>query len=315
MKNDESQTAGAPDPRSHSHEFAKVDPSHESRTLTVVWLTAVTMVVEVAAGVYSGSMALLADGWHMGTHVLALAIAVFAYRFARRHAVNARFTFGTGKVGVLGGFASATTLGIVALLMVAESVHRLFESTAIRFDQAILVAIIGLGVNVASAFILESGQAHRHGPDDPHHHKHDPNLRAAYLHVLADALTSVLAIFALLAGKFFGMVWMDPVMGIIGALLIGRWSFGLLHDTGAILLDAAIDKKGVAAIRNALGPECRLSDLHVWKVGPDSDAAIVSILTDDPKPAAFYKEKLAAIPGLQHITVEVNPARPSKTNP
>lgn len=303
-----------PENRSHSHEFSKVNPRHERRTMMVVILTAVTMVVEVAAGLFYGSMALLADGWHMGTHVLALAIAVFAYRFARHHAANARFTFGTGKVGVLGGFASATTLAIVALLMVVESIHRLFDQAPIQFNQSILVAIIGLLVNLASAFILESGHGHSHAHGDHahHDHKHDMNLRAAYIHVVADALTSVLAIFALLAGKYLGMLWMDPAMGLVGAALIGRWSFGLLHDTGAILLDAAVDKKGVAAIRDALGADNRITDLHVWKVGPDADAAIISLVTDDPRPASYYKDKLSGIAGLTHITVEVNPAAPDK---
>ncbi len=301
-------TRPEPEPWIHSHEFSKVDPRHERRTMMVVVLTAITMIVEVAAGSYYGSMALLADGWHMGTHVLALAIAVFAYRFARHHAVNARFTFGTGKVGVLGGFASATTLAIVALLMVVESIHRLFSHTPIQFNQSILVAVLGLLVNLASAFILESGHGHHdHGSHAGHAHKHDMNLRAAYIHVVADALTSVLAIFALLAGKYLGMVWMDPAMGLVGAALIGRWSFGLLHDTGAILLDAAVDEKGVAAIRDALGDGDRISDLHVWKVGPDADAAIISIVTDEPRPASYYKDKLSGIPGLTHITVEVNP--------
>ncbi len=299
-----------PDPWIHSHAFAQVDPSHERRTMIVVVLTAITMVVEVAAGMYYGSMALLADGWHMGTHVLALAIAVFAYRFARRHAVNARFTFGTGKVGVLGGFSSAITLAIVALLMVVESTHRLVIQSPIQFNPSIVVAIIGLLVNMASALILERGRGHTHGKD--HKHQHDPNLKAAYLHVLADALTSVLAILALLLGKYADMVWMDPVMGLLGGALIARWSFGLLRDTGSILLDAAVDEKGVAAIREAIESDgvSRISDLHVWKVGPNDDAAIVSITTDQPALAALYKERLTRIPNLSHITVEVNPVPP-----
>jgi cation diffusion facilitator family transporter len=302
----------SPDPWSHSHEFAPVDASHERRTSIVVVLTAVTMLVEVAAGMIYGSMALLADGWHMGTHVLALAIAVFAYRYARRHAVNARFTFGTGKVGVLGGFSSAITLAIVALLMVVESTHRLVVRAPIQFNQSIVVAVIGLLVNMASALILERGHEHEHAPGKHHGHKHDPNLKAAYIHVLADALTSVLAIVALLLGKFAGMVWMDPVMGLLGGALIARWSFGLLHDTGAILLDAAVDEKGVAAIRKAIESDAgsRVSDLHVWKVGPNDDAAIVSIVTDHPKPATHYKGLLARIPNLSHITVEINPVIP-----
>jgi cation diffusion facilitator family transporter len=313
---EKSHPDSATDPHSHSHEFAKVDPKNEGRTLTVVALTAVTMVVEIAAGSYYGSMALLADGWHMGTHVLALAIAVFAYRIARRHAANARFTFGTGKVGVLGGFASATTLAIVALLMVVESLHRLFAHSPIQFNQAILVAVVGLIVNLVSALILERAHQphHPHAAGAAHAHAHGPdlNMRAAYIHVVADALTSVLAIFALLAGKYAGLVWMDPLMGLLGAALIGRWSFGLLRETGAILLDAAVDPQGVAAIRQALGPDIHISDLHVWKVGADADAAIVSIVTDDPKPVAEYKKKLAGIPRLTHITVEVLPVLPRK---
>ncbi len=301
-----------PDPWSHSHEFTPVDSSHEHRTLIVVVLTAITMALEVAAGMIYGSMALLADGWHMGTHVLALAIAVFAYRFARRHAANARFTFGTGKVGVLGGFSSAITLAIVALLMVAESVHRLVVRAPIQFNQSIAVAVIGLLVNIVSAFILERGHGHCHAAGEHHDSSHDPNLKAAYLHVLADALTSVLAILALLLGKFAGMVWMDPAMGLLGGALIARWSVGLLRDTGAILLDAAVDETAVTAIRRTIESdgESRVADLHVWKVGPRDAAAIVSIVTEQPRPAAHYKYRLTRLPNLSHITVEVNPGRP-----
>lgn len=299
----------APQPGAHSHEFSGVDPRHERQTSIVVVLTAVTMVVEIAAGSHYGSMALLADGWHMGTHVLALAIAVFAYRFAHRHAAAARFTFGTGKVGVLGGFASAVTLAIVALLMAVESVHRLLTRSPIQFNQAILVAIVGLLVNLASALILDRG----HGRDRRHAHARDPNLRAAYLHVLADALTSVLAIGALLAGKYAGMPWLDPVMGIVGGILIARWSYVLLRDTGAILLDAAVDRTAVSAIRAAIEAdgESRVSDLHVWKVSPDADAAIVSVVTASSRSASHYKALLAGVQGLSHVTVEVNAARPA----
>lgn len=299
-----------PESGAHSHNFAQVDSGHERQTTVVVVLTALTMIVEVAAGLLTGSMALLADGWHMGTHVLALAIAVFAYRFARRHADNVRFTFGTGKVGVLGGFASAVSLAIVALLMAAESAHRLVVRTPIQFNHAILVAVIGLLVNVVSALILDRG--HNHGHDREEAHARDPNLKAAYLHVLADALTSVLAILALLAGKFLGLVWLDPVMGLVGGALIARWAWGLLRDTGAILLDAAVDRDALTAVRQAIerDGESRVADLHVWKVGPGDRAAIVSIMTGRPHPSAYYKALLAGIPGLSHITVEVTSSEP-----
>ena len=263
------------------------------------------MVVEIVAGFLYGSMALLADGWHMATHVAALAISVLAYRYARRHAEDSRFTFGTGKVGVLGGFASAVTLAVVAFLMAAESVHRFFETPTIQFDRAILVAVIGLVVNVASALILQNPFEHRH---EGHAHSHDHNLRAAYLHVVADALTSVLAIIALVLGKLWGHTWLDPLMGLVGGFMIARWSWGLLRDTGHILVDSTGSRELLAAVRSAIESDAdnRVSDLHVWNVGPNDYAVIVSVVSDQPRTPEHYKEFLAHIEGLSHISVEVH---------
>jgi len=269
------------------------------------------MIVEIAAGLAYGSMALLADGWHMGTHVAALAISVFAYRYARRHAHDARYTFGAGKVGVLGGFASAVALAVVALLMAIESVQRFFTPHAIQFNQAILVAGIGFLVNFVSALLLRDRHTHEHGRESAHSHQHDHNLRAAYLHVVADALTSLLAIVALLAGKFFGHVWMDPAMGIVGGLLIAKWSYGLLRDTGHILLDSTADPDLVSAMRGAVESDSdnRVSDMHVWQIAPDKLAAIVSVVTHYPRPAEHYRDILAEFRELAHVTVEVQQCR------
>ena len=295
------------DPWTHSHEFAVVDGENERRTGLVVLLTAVTMVVEVLAGLLCNSMALLADGWHMGTHVAALAISVFAYRYARRHAADPRFTFGTGKVGVLAGFASAVALAVVALLMAVESVERFFTRRAIRFDEAILVAALGLTVNVISALVLRQGGSHSHGSDGDSDHTHDHNLRAAYLHVIADAFTSVLAIAALILGKFSGQVWLDPLTGVVGGAAIARWSYGLVRDSGRILLDAAVEKGLLETVRSNIEGQAdnRVSDLHVWKVAPDSYAAIVSIVTESPQPPDHYRGLVAGIAGLSHVSVEV----------
>jgi len=299
-------------PWRHAHAFGIVDSANERRTALVVGLTAVTMVVEIVAGTVYGSMALLADGWHMGTHVAALSISVFAYRYARRHARDSRFTFGTGKVGVLGGFASAAALAVVAVLIGIESAQRLVTRVPIQFDQAILVAVIGLLVNLVSAFILRGRPSHSHGHDHDvavhDSHAADHNLRAAYLHVVADALTSVLAIVALISGKFWGYDWLDPVIGIVGGALIARWSYGLLRDTSRILLDSAIDPELIASVRAAIEADSdnKVSDLHVWKVGPNDCAAIVSVVTHYPRPAEHYKELLTHLEGLAHVTVEVH---------
>jgi cation diffusion facilitator family transporter len=292
----------------HDHQFDSVSRTNERRTVWVVVLTAVTMVVEIAAGVLYGSMALLADGWHMGTHVAALGISVFAYRYARRHADDRRFTFGTGKVGVLGAFASAMILAIVALAMIYESAHRLVSPQLIQFNQAIVVAVVGLVVNLASALIL-GGRGEAGGDEAPAHgHHHDHNLRAAYLHVVADALTSVLAIVALLAGLFLRWVWLDPIMGIVGALVIGWWSFGLIRDTSRILLDGAVPGDVLARIRAPIEADLDncVSDLHVWKVAGNKLGAIVSVVTSRPRPAVYYKELLVGVKDLAHVTVEVH---------
>ena len=301
----------------HTHDFSVIHEEGEKRTFYVLLLTAVTMVIEIAAGSFYGSMALLADGWHMSTHVAAFMIALFAYRYARQHRHNPRFSFGTGKVGVLGGFASATALAIVAVMMLFESLHRFFEPMQIRFDEAIAVAVLGLLVNLASAWLLKDHHHHHHAHDHDEHHEHhehhdhghhDHNLRAAYMHVLADAFTSILAIVALLCGKYFGLGWLDPVMGIVGAAIILHWARGLLAETGPILLDASAEGELREAIRARIEADAdnRISDLHVWKVGPKDYAVIVSIVTHELKDAEHYKGLLEPLPHLSHVSVELN---------
>jgi cation diffusion facilitator family transporter len=292
----------------HDHRFNPDNHHGERATRRVIALTLSMMGIEIAAGIAFGSMALLADGWHMGTHAAALGITALAYRYARRHADNPRFSFGTGKVGELGGFASAVVLAVVAVIMAAESIERLTAPRAIRFDEAIAVAVAGLAVNVASAFMLR-GEPHGHGHDHGHgdHHHHDHNLKAAYLHVLADALTSLLAIAALSAGKAFGWVWMDPLIGIAGAAIITRWSYGLLRDTGRILLDRDVDPDFVAEIVAAIeaADDNRVADIHVWRLGGRSLAVILSVVTHAPKPPQHYKKLLEGFGDIVHATVEV----------
>ena len=290
----------------HEHDFSLVNRKGERRTQYVLILTAVTMVIEIIAGIGYGSMALLADGWHMGTHVAAFMIAIFAYRYSRKHADNPRYSFGTGKVNVLGGFASAVALAVVALVMVAESLQRLFEPHQIQFNEAIAVASLGLFINLLSAVLLRDDHSHSH--DHHHDHHHDHNLRAAYLHVLADALTSVLAIVALTAGKFLGWNWLDPVMGLVGATIITRWSYGLVKQSGPILLDADIDTDYQRAIRKTIedDEDNRISDLHVWRVGANHYAAIIALVTHRPKSAEHYRDLLRDFHRLVHVTVEVN---------
>lgn len=286
----------------HHHDY-RLDPHRaERRTHWVIALTAITMLVEIIAGYATGSMALLADGWHMATHVGALAIAALAYAIARRHSDNPRFTFGTGKVATLGGYTSAIALGLVALLMAAESLSRLFEPVVVHFIEAMAVAWIGLGVNLASAWLLG------HDDHDHDHHHHDHNLRAAYLHVIADAFTSVLAIVALWTGSVFGWVWMDPLMGMVGALVISRWAMGLLRDTSKVLLDAEDHGALEGRIRALIeaDPDTRIADLHLWRVGPESRACILSLVTHTPRELTRYKALLAQVPHLDHVTVEVN---------
>lgn len=296
----------------HSHDYlGERHARNERQTRLVIALTAVMMVAEIAAGRVFNSMALLADGWHMASHASALSITAFAYWFARRHRDNAQFSFGTGKVGVLGGYTSAVALAIVALLIAWESGLRFLEPLAISFDQAIAVAVVGLGVNLFSAWLLRDDHDHHHtdGQGTAGHHEHDHNLRAAYLHVLADALTSLTAIFALLCGRMFGWDWMDPAMGIVGSLVIGRWAYGLLRDTSAVLLDGDVEPETVEQIRVALqaGTDDFVSDLHVWRVGPGRLAALASIVSDHAKAPEHYKTVMQDAVDLAHVTVEVNP--------
>jgi cation diffusion facilitator family transporter len=294
----------------HRHRY-NVEGGHgERNTRRVIVLTLSMMIIEISAGYLFGSMALLADGWHMGTHAVALGITAFAYYYARRHSDNPSYSFGTGKVGVLGGFASAVVLAVIAMLMAVESIQRLISPQPIRFNEAIAVAFIGLAVNVISALLLQ--EKHDHSDEHRHDSKkqfHDHNLRAAYLHVLADALTSVLAIIALFTGKAFGWVWMDPSMGIVGAVIISRWSYGLLLDSGKVLLDRDVSPQAVEEIRSIIEADSdnRVSDLHVWRVGTHHLSAIISIVTHFPKSPDHYKKLLADYDEITHVTVEVNP--------
>lgn len=299
------------DPWTHSHNF-EIDYTYsERRTKWVILLTAVTMVIEIVAGAFYHSMALLADGWHMGTHMAALGITVFAYFYTRHHANDARYSFGTGKVSTLGGFASGVVLVVVALLIAMESFQRLVSPLTIQFNEALVVAVVGLGVNLLSMWLLQE-PPYEHSLDHSHHHAHphhDQNLRSAYLHVLADALTSVLAIVALLTGKAFGWVWLDPLMGIVGAIIITRWSYGLLQDTSGILLDGQVDSATLAEIRQVIEEDAdnKITDLHIWQIAPHQLASIISIVTSVPRPPEHYKKLLAKVEELAHVTIEVCP--------
>ena len=291
----------------HDHDFlGREHDRNARRTLWVVALTAIMMVAEIVAGLITGSMALLADGFHMATHAGALLVAALAYRFAKRHVRNPRFTFGTGKVGDLAGFASALVLGVVALGIAYESAVRLLQPVKVDFGDAIVVAMIGLVVNLVSAALLSTGAHHHHGhdhdEDDDHHHHHDHNLRAAYMHVLADALTSVLAIVALLSGRYLGWTWLDPAMGIVGAIVISRWSWTLMKQTAAVLLDTA-DPKLSDRIRKAIeGPgDAKVLDLHVWRVGPGAHVAVASVAGATHREV---RQRLAPIHSLRHLTIE-----------
>lgn len=302
----------------HDHSFGQDKPrSGERRTLVVTAITLVTMVVEIAAGVAFGSMALLADGIHMGTHALALGISAFAYIYARRHAHNPRFTFGTGKVNALGGYTGAILLVGFAAVMVWESAERALNPVAIQFNWAIAVAVAGLVINGLCMLIL-GGHGHDHGHSRAHSHDHgahehghrpgdDHNMRAAYLHVLADALTSLLAIFALLAGKYFGAVWLDPAMGVVGAILVARWAKQLLGLTTGVLLDQRAEPSVREGLREAIenDGDNRLADFHVWSIGPGIYAAAISVVTHRPQAPAYYKALIPSDLGVVHTTVEV----------
>lgn len=353
----------------HKHQFTTQNTQGEKNTRYVLYLTIVTMVAEITAGTIYGSMALLADGWHMGTHAAAFMITLFAYSYARKHANNPAFAFGTGKVSVLGGYTSAIALGLVALIMLIESGMRLIHPEQIHFNEAIFVAIIGLTVNVLSVFLLKDHHSHDHGhshshshshshthahshsqthedghlgehshqhgehttssphthSDDVNHkehthathhhghhsHGHDHNLRAAYFHVLADALTSVLAIAALLFGKYMGLTWLDPLMGIVGAVIISRWAWGLIQQTSPILLDGGVSESLQAKVKRTIETveDHQVADLHIWRVSADHYAMMASIVSHCPKESSYFSALLANIPQLSHTTIEMHTCR------
>jgi cation diffusion facilitator family transporter len=302
----------------HDHIFGQdKEQAGERRTVIVTIVTAVMMAVEILAGIIFGSMALLADGLHMASHATALGINSFAYIYARRHSSDKGFNFGTGKVNTLGGFTGAILLGFFALFMVWKSVKRMFAPVGIAFSSAIFVAVIGLVVNMVSVFILDTrkkGQhLHEHSVhnDDGHHHNHDYNLQSAYLHVLADALTSILAIVALLSAKYFGLIWMDPLMGIIGGVMVFRWSLGLLLTTSHVLLDKNGPEDIKQRIRESLevDGDSRVSDLHFWSVGPNIYSVIVSVVACNPREPEQYKKLIPSGLGLVHVTVEISRCR------
>jgi cation diffusion facilitator family transporter len=320
----------------HSHVFLGADHErNERKTWGVIALCSAMMVIEIGGGALFGSLALIADGLHMSTHATALAIAALAYTYARRRAADPRFTFGTGKFGDLAGYTSAIILAMIALLIGYEAVSRLFAPVHIDFDQAIPIAVLGLLVNIASVWLLSGGEHHGHGHGHAHHDDHDHhhddhdhahhdhhhghehravgrdnNLRSAFLHVASDAAVSVLAIVGLSLGKFFGWVWMDPVMGIVGALVIANWSYGLVRDTSSILLDMTTDREIVDRIRSAIETDGdRLADLHLWRLGPGHLGAILSVVTDEPRGADFYHARLDKLGRFSHVTVEVRMRR------
>jgi cation diffusion facilitator family transporter len=313
----------------HAHSFlGESHDRHQRRTLLVVLLTALMMVAEIVGGSVFGSMALVADGWHMSTHAGALAIAVWSYHYARKHAHDARYSFGTGKLGDLAGFASAIILGLIALAIGYECVQRLAHPIAISLDEATVIAVVGLAVNLLSAWLLRDDEhanhhAHDlhaqdlHAPAHPHGHDHavhrqqshhrDHNLRSAYVHVMADALTSVLAIIALLSARFYGWLWMDPVMGIVGACVIAAWSLSLIRASAAVLLDAVPDPALAETIRDRLQINGdRVGDLHLWRLGPGHLGLIASIVSDHPQAPQAYRDRLDGVNGLSHVTIEVH---------
>lgn len=346
----------------YNHSFTSVNRSNERKTLVIVLLTLATMAAEITVGTLSGSMALLADGWHMGTHAIALGITLFAYRVARSQANNPSFTFGTGKIGVLAGYTSSLLLLIAGAMMVYESIERLLNPQPIDYRDALVVAVIGLLVNLFSAFILRDSHDHHghshnghshhshghnghshsaqsdlpesetHSRTHAHHHDHDHahehgadlspaspiaaqqpkaedhNLKSAYLHVLADALTSVLAIAALLVNRYFGVGWLDSLTGLLGGILIARWAIGLLRDTSKILLDSSVDKKTIDQIRNLIESEYdnQVCDIHIWRPDPNAMMATVALFTSYPQPLDHYRQLLSKIPGLMHVIIEIN---------
>lgn len=298
---------------SHSHQFVSHNHHGEKRTFYVLLLTVTAMFAEIISGKIFGSMALLADGWHMGTHAAAFCITLFTYRYAKRHADNKDFSYGTGKVSVLGGFSSAIALGIVALMMLVESVERLVNPQTIQFNEAIFVAIIGLIVNFVSMILLHDHHHdhHKHEHNEHHHdtHQHeDHNLKAAYLHVLADTLTSVLAIIALVVGKYVGWNWLDALMGIVGALVISKWAIGLVRQTSPVLLDSEINQQYRNTIVDAISPHAEIIDLHVWKISANHHAATMIICSHGNKTVDEYRQILSQFDKIHHLTIELHNA-------
>lgn len=292
----------------HEHVFLGARHAHnERRTWLVVALTLAMMIGEITAGSLFGSMALLADGWHMGTHAAALGIAALAYLFARRQARNAHFAFGTGKFGDLAAFSSAIILGLIAVQIAYESALRLLHPVPIAYGEAIAVAVLGLAVNLLSAWLLRGEHDHHgHGHSHGDHHHHDNNLRAAYMHVLADAATSLLAITALVIAMYSQWVWIDPIVGIVGSIVIASWAYGLVRDSGSVLLDVRADAALETVIRDRIETKGdRITDLHLWQVGPGHCAAVISVISDNPLPPATYKRRLGGLKRLGHVTVEV----------
>lgn len=298
----------------HDHQFDDGNPLAEKFTRIAVWLTVGMMIIEIVGGWTYNSMALLADGWHMGTHALALGLAVAAYAAARRYASDSRFAFGTWKIEVLGGYTSAIFLLGVAGFMLYESIERLLDPREIHYQEAIAIAVVGLIINLICAWLLHQGDGHHHHDHHDHHdhhheHHHDLNLRSAYMHVLADAATSVLAIIALIFGMLWGASWLDPVMGIVGSVLVAVWAYGLIRDTGRILLDAQMDAPVVEEIREVISASeipAEITDLHVWQVGKGKYSTIVSLTTSEAVEPDYFKNQLRVHEELVHITVEVN---------
>ncbi|WPL17045.1 Cadmium, cobalt and zinc/H(+)-K(+) antiporter [Thiorhodovibrio winogradskyi] len=313
------QDADALENWQHSHVFDPGNPLAERNTRWVVWLTATMMVAEIAGGWIFNSMALLADGWHMSSHALALGLAVLAYTAARRYANDPRFAFGTWKIEVLASYTSAVFLVGVAGLMVFQSFERLLAPTPIHFDQAIAIAVMGLLVNLVCAWLLKDGHGHAHHHHHPHdgdHHHQDLNLRGAYLHVLADAATSLFAIVALFGGKLWGAVWLDPVMGLIGATLVATWAYGLLRDSSRVLLDAEMDRPLVTEIHDlvaGLPVVADIADLHLWRVGKGHYACILSLVVSEPLESDAVRQALSVHEELVHLTVEIHRRRIAPT--
>jgi cation diffusion facilitator family transporter len=306
----------APEHHCQLPRFDTGNPLAEKSVRRAMWLTAVMMVIEIAGGWWFNSMAVLADGWHMSSHTLALGLSVFAYAYARRHAYHGRYAFGTWKIEVLGGYTSAIFLLGIAALMTFQSIERLVAPQAIHYDEAIAIAVVGLAVNLVCAWWLRDSHSHDHGHGHEHEHEHshdhahhvDMNMRSAYVHVLADAATSVLAIVALVGGVLWGAAWLDPVMGLVGAALVAVWAAGLLRDSGRILLDAEMDAPVVAEVREVIergAVPATITDLHVWRVGRAKYAVVLSITTPSHEGADYFRRALAVHEELAHVTVEV----------